>query len=815
MLSSVVDGDRVALKFYDQTIDDIVVWHDNTNYKPYCFSKLDKETLKTVFEGRNDIISIEPFEKKDLISDQPIIINKITCSDPLTINGTSSYKTIRNFLETWESDIKFNESYLYDYGLVCGKFYVIENDKIIPYNYDVNLNIPDTSNSMVNKEEFKNYVKEWAQLLNQPVPNLKRLSIDIEVESVGNLPDANLAEQKITAVGMAGSDGIKIVTVLRRKGVESGDITKIDKDVRVVLFDDDKEKQMIEFVFQVMEKYPIIITFNGDQFDFPYLYNRACKLNVDVSLFEKLKNSVTFKKGIHLDLFRIFSNRAYQIYTFNNKYSDYSLNTISSALLGEEKIKNDNEFAVIPDFDLAHYCFNDARLALKLTTFNNNLLMKILVMTARIAKSPIDTISRYRVSNWVKSMLYFEHRKKNALIPRRIELDMRTVKPKEESIIDGKKFKGALVLEPKKGIHFNITTLDFASLYPSIVKTWNVSYETIRCVHEECKNNKIPLTDHWSCTKKNGVLSMAIGSLRDLRINYYKSLVKNSNGEEKEMYEIISQTLKVYLNASYGIMGFSDFPLFYLPAAETVTAVGRESILSTIDECKKLGADVIYGDTDSVFVKNMTQEKIKTIINSIRESKNIDIEVDKEYRYLVLSDRKKNYFGIKKDGSFDIKGLTIKKSHSAPFVKKLFDEIKEDLIQVMSISDFENTKKKIQEKMTVCYNKLFQREIPLEDLTFHLVLSKNISEYTQNTPQHIKAALQTMHEFKKGDVISFVKVLGKKGVKPAEQAKITEIDVEKYVEFMKHTMIQIIEPLNITFEEAVGLGKQVSIDQFF
>ena len=150
--------------------------------------------------------------------------------------------------------------------------------------------------------------------------------------------------------------------------------------------------------------------------------------------------------------------------------------------------------------------------------------------------------------------------------------------------------------------------MDFASLYPSIIKVRNISYETVRCPHEECKKNTIPETNHWVCSKKNGLTSLLIGSLRDLRVNYYKHLSKNQSlsEEQRQQYTVVSQALKVILNASYGVMGAEIFPLYYLPAAEATTAIGRHTILETIKKCQEIGIEVLYGDTDSLFVKTKT-----------------------------------------------------------------------------------------------------------------------------------------------------------------------------------------------------------------
>ena len=85
-------------------------------------------------------------------------------------------------------------------------------------------------------------------------------------------------------------------------------------------------------------------------------------------------------------------------------------------------------------------------------------------------------------------------------------------------MIKGKKYKGGLVIDPVSGVHFNVSVLDFASLYPSIIKVHNISYETVNCIHEECKKNVIPELGTWTCIKNRGIESLVVGSLRDLRV---------------------------------------------------------------------------------------------------------------------------------------------------------------------------------------------------------------------------------------------------------------------------------------------------------
>jgi len=629
-----------------------------------------------------------------------------------------------------------------------------------------------------------------------------------------------LQKKKITAVGFEGSDGLKQIFVLRKNGVEEG-VNELLPGVKIIFYDETKEKEMILDTFELMKKYPLLITYNGDGFDLPYLYNRAGRLGIDrqKNPLYMMRDSATLTDGVHLDLYRTMSNRAFQIYAFGQKYSDFSLNSVSKGLLGEEKIDYGIALDDLTLYQTAKYCQNDARLTYNLTSFNNDLLMNLLVVISRIARMPIDDISRMGVSQWIRSLLYYEHRNNGILIPRRKELDNKSSGVANEAIIKDKKFRGGLVVEPEEGIHFDVTVMDFASLYPSIIKVKNLSYETVRCTHEECKKNSIPQTNHWVCTKKNGITSVLIGSLRDLRVNYYKNMSKKDTitVEEKQLFTVVSQALKVILNASYGVMGAEIFPLYFLPAAEATTATGRHIILSTIEDCKKSGIGVLYGDTDSLFVKKPTTKQIDDIITKAKVEHNVELEVEKEYRYVVLSGRKKNYLGVTKNGKVDVKGLTGKKSHTPPFIKSLFYELLDILSEIKTVDEFERAKNKISDKISECARKVQAKEIPLKDLAFNVMMSKAPTDYVKTIPQHVRAAkqLESIREIKKGDIISYVKILNKPGVKPIEMARASEIDSSKYMEFMESTLDQLTSSMSLDFDVILGKPKQTGLEQFF
>lgn len=800
LLSASYQDRKAVLKFYEPETNKLILWRDNTGHKPHCYVT---PAIAEQIKNHSGIESLEEKEIFDVIKDSPRKMINVIARDSLVIIGTD--QSLQKLFPCYEADIKYYQNYLYDKELIVGKWYNV-GDTITPVEFKSNIDLSQVNmESVIDVDKFRFQCQQWASLLDEPIPNIKRLAFDIEVESSRDeLPDPLIANQRVTAISFEGND-IHQVFVLKRSEVPMGepDFKSFAYDLKFF----DSEKEMLEEAFKIIETYPMVLTYNGDMFDMPYLYNRAINLGIGVIPFRMMKKNATLTMGIHLDLYGVFSNHSLKVYAFKNKYVEEGLDSVCQAVLNEGKLKFNGELNQIPLHLLAKYCFNDARLTYKLSNYNNNLIMNLLIILCRISNMTIDDLSRMSISNWTKSLLYFTHRRNHELIP--MNKDFEQVESSTKALVTGKKYQGAIVLEPEKGIHFDVTVMDFASLYPSIIKTKNVSYETIRCPHEECKSNRIPQTDHWACTKKTGIISLLIGSLKELRVGHFKRLSKTAPTEEKkQQYEIISESIKVFLNASYGVIGFENFPLYFLPTAETVTAVGRDIISRTVNKARELGMNVIAGDTDSIFIKNSTVLQIDNLIIWAKQQFSIELEVDKEYRYIMFSDRKKNYFGIKRNGELDIKGLTGKKSHTPLFIKNLFNSITDDLKTIMKPSDFENIKLVITEKIKATI--MYFDKIPLEKLAFKIMINRDVSEY-KIKPQALKAIEQLGITPKKGQFISFIKVKSTPNVKPIQLVKRNEIDKEKYIESIQATLEQITEPMEIDFDVVLGKGLATKI----
>ncbi len=841
---------KAYCKFYDLDSDEIRIWIDTTGHEPYCLSKEPISELKNLYyeERINEHIiqkkiteydgfkRFEEIKRYDLISDKEIEISKIYGKTPTNIGGSGlNIKNIlgKNDIKAWEADIRYHLNYIYDIQLIPGLIYKIKNGKIEKISFE-----EDSEESKTMASELRNVFKDESPEIQEfsekflnifltPIPDVKRLAMDIEVNLGPEefiIPDPQLAKQEIISVSFVSNDGLKLVYVLEREGFSYRKVHKnFPSDAQLFYFKD--EKELLEETFRILWEYPIIITFNGDNFDLNYMSHRADKLKIDRDLnpihvkrgYGLLsKSDCDLRKGVHIDLFNFFFNRSISGYAFGGAYESASLNAISAALLGRKKYEHEEEIYEMEYDILTWYNLKDSILTLELTLFNNSLVWNLIILLCRITKLPIHEMVRRQISTWIQSIFYFEHRRKEYLIPRRSEISELKKGGALMSKFDDEKFLGAYVVPPVPGIHYNVVVMDFASLYPSIIKESNLSYETVLCPHEDDKNNFVKGTPYHICTHKMGIFAYVVGFFRDIRVKFFKpkSSDKNTSPKQRSYYQTIQQALKVFINGSYGVFGSQNFPLFCLPVAESTTGIGQYSIKQTIKKAEELGVEVLYGDTDSVFLANPTKHQMKEISEWSKKELDLDLEEEKTYQFLALSQRKKNYVGIYKDTKYiDIKGLVAKKKNTPDFIKKVFNEILDILKNVTNDQEFKKARKRIIEIIKDNRNKIGKPDaFNLEDYTINISIQKDISRYDKVIPQHVRAAKEhqkaTGKKYQKGETISFIKSNDKTGAKVLELAKFQDLDVSKYRDLLQSALEQVLDALNIEFEEIIYKGYQ-------
>src|SRR2546425_7531966 len=351
------DGERraVYLKLYEPKSQKIHFWYDNTGHTPYCLSKELPEKLEKnqSLVRHPGFVKFERSKRFDALKGEDIPVTVIYAKDPLSIGGRPT-GCIRDIIKAWEADIRYTENYIYDRQLEPGMVYKVEEGRLqFGSKEDPAQTITDFREG---DEEYKKLVSRWLGLLEAPLPTFRRLALDIEVHSPidTRVPDPTLAEYKVICASLCGSDGTRRVLVLKRP--EMGEATAHLEDTDVEFFE--TEEDLIANIFKALNDYPLVLTFNGDDFDLRYLHNRALNRGFtrDQIPVELGRESAGLKYGIHLDLYRFFFNRSIQVYAFGNRYREVTLDAISEARLEVGKAEILTPISRLSYTELDRYC---------------------------------------------------------------------------------------------------------------------------------------------------------------------------------------------------------------------------------------------------------------------------------------------------------------------------------------------------------------------------------------------------------------------------------------------------------------------------
>ncbi|KAJ6581215.1 DNA polymerase family B-domain-containing protein [Mycena capillaripes] len=602
----------------------------------------------------------------------------------------------------------------------------------------------------------------------------------------------------------------------------------------------DEEKLLQAWSDFVTEVDPdVVIGYNIAGFDFPYLLDRAKALKaVKFPYLGRLRNQKTETKDTH------FSSKAYgqrdsketqlegrlqldvlQFMQREHKLRSYTLNSVCAQFLGEQK--EDVHHSVITELQngtpesrrrLAVYCLKDAylpqRLLDKLMCFVNYVEM------SRVTGVPFNYLLSRGQSIKVLSQLF---RRAN---------DEGYVIPALKSEGTDEQYEGATVIEPKKGYYdVPIATLDFSSLYPSIMMAHNLCYTTLldKTTVERLGLVKdvdyitTPNNDMFATTKKRkGLLPMVLEDLISARKRAKADLKKETDPFKRAVLDGRQLALKISANSVYGFTGATVGKLPCLEISSSVTAYGRQMIEKTKQEveaeyCTANGhshdAEVIYGDTDSVMVKfgPMDLEKVMALGGEAAELvtakfvKPIKLEFEKVYfPYLLIS--KKRYAGLywtrpDKYDKMDTKGIETVRRDNCRLVSTVIETCLHKMLINRDVKGAEEyTKQTISD--------LLQNKIDMSQLVITKALAK--SDYAAK-----QAHVELAERMKKrdagsapalGDRVAYVIIKGMKGAAAYEKSEdplyVLEnnvpIDTKYYLEN------QLSKPLMRIFEPILG-----------
>ncbi|AHF81008.1 DNA polymerase domain-containing protein [Thermococcus paralvinellae] len=309
------------------------------------------------------------------------------------------------------------------------------------------------------------------------------------------------------------------------------------------------EREMIKRFIQIIrEKDPdVLITYNGDNFDLPYLIKRAQKLGLRLFISRDKEHpepkiqrmgdrfAVEIKGRIHFDLFPVVRR------TIN--LPTYTLEAVYEAVLGKKKTKLEAaEITAIWESEegmkeLAKYSMEDAKATYEL----GKEFFPMEAELARLIGQSVWDVSRSSTGNLVEWFLLRIAYQRNELAPN---------KPSDEEYQRRLRttYLGGYVKEPERGLWGNIVYLDFKALYPSIIVTHNVSPDTLQ--REGCKNYDVaPIVGYKFCKDFKGFIPSILEELIETRTKIKKEMKATIDPVKKKMLDYRQKAVKLLANS--------------------------------------------------------------------------------------------------------------------------------------------------------------------------------------------------------------------------------------------------------------------------
>lgn len=609
--------------------------------------------------------------------------------------------------------------------------------------------------------------------------NLKYCFFDIETDDTN--PGIEIGRDQILSWAICDNDGNVFFEKLEKRR---------NKDC---------EKELIKNLIKKILDYDVVVTWNGDQFDMPYLVSRIEKLNITTKNNLLLTKSIFWKNFIHVDMMqqmiRLFGSSMATI-----GLTGFSLNEVANFFINEEKVQHKESIIDLFKYNpekFEKYNKKDVILLQKL----NEKLGAVELMIKECCWTGCF-LNRFYISELLDSYILREAHKQNIFMKSRPDWDNN----ENEDV----SIKGGFVMTPKPGLYDNMRVFDQRSLYPSIIVTFNVGAESLV---EELSEQGILNFNNWLgerkledvefiewyefLKKENKTLnpknkyiqtannqyfrrdtkSIIAGLLRKLleERKVYKKLQKDSkiNSPEYKNYKASQETIKIMANSLYGIIADKRTRYFDPRIAEAITMTGQYIIRTNAAIALKKGVDTKYSDTDSMFLViekddetlkmvDYLNEKLITYLNkTYKFTENIIfLQYEKKFRKFAMIEKKRYaghlvYLDGKETDQILIKGLETVRKTTIEFARRSIHECLDLILKQDKDEHF------MFQWVKALKETVATKNIAPEDLTITTKVSKPIADYKTKGP-HVRLAEKLIQDNKMLEVKTGLKNWGTK-----------------------------------------------------
>jgi DNA polymerase-2 len=390
-------------------------------------------------------------------------------------------------------------------------------------------------------------------------------------------------------------------------------------------------------------------------------------------------------------------------------------------------------------------------------SLHNNSDLAGLIERARFGFLPLNLAARYAMNRLIDSRNCYTLIQRGFVIPSKEKNNKHEPIRTLEEI--NAKDKGGILFSPRVGLYENVVVLDYENEYANLIVKQNLSYETVASTNQENISHQ-----------EQGLLPTVVQSVLRRRI-FFRNLQRSFLDSTNEWYwcEQRIDALKSILVSLYGTTGSFWNRFASVFTFEEINRLSHEVLIKTKDVVQAYGFELLYADTDSVFLKKYgaTLEDFKHLRDILARKTGLPISLEHYYRFLVLlpleasekMEALKHYFGITQYGKLIVRGIEIRRHDAPNFIKQFQTEL------LYTLFDCENSEEVFSKGyenslllVTKTIDKLMTGDIPLQDLIVSKLLGQVLDKYKSLFP-HVSAAIQLANEGKStivGDGIEYI-----------------------------------------------------------
>ncbi len=336
--------------------------------------------------------------------------------------------------------------------------------------------------------------------------------------------------------------------------------------------------------------------------------------------------------------------------------------------------------------------------------------------------------------------------------------------------VSREELEAAFIPLPKPGRHEGVGLFDYASLYPSVIVSDNLSWETKRR-HSGAGIKTIGNGTHWD-QEERGLLPSIVLEMLAMRKEYKRLMKEATDEDEKLGYDMLQTATKVAVNALYGMVSMRKIGGMWadLDIGKTITYRGRESIRFLMSESESMGYKALYGHTDSAFIQvplDEAESLAERLTQAAREKldmSELDVELEAYFDYWISTKTKNRYFGIKtwpksEKGKMKVTGFELKAANAAPISK----EVQDIAFNLIGKGADES---EVNDAIYPIVQRVRAGDVDVADLAPYGRIKKAFTDYDKVVPMAVRAAkyyndnMSPVNPFRQGDGAQWVYISG-------------------------------------------------------